>query len=82
MPTVQFAHEKLLWLLLLVPTLLLFKLWLDTRASKAIQAFTASRLRSVLVTGVSSGLSWAIWSLYLLAMACLVIAAARPQWGT
>jgi Ca-activated chloride channel family protein len=82
MPTVQFAHEKLLWLLLLVPALLLFKLWLDSRASRAVQAFTAARLRSVLVTGVSGGLSWTIWTLYLLAMACLVIAAARPQWGT
>lgn len=82
MPTVLFAHEKLLWLLLLVPALLLFKLWLDSRASRAVQAFTAARLRSMLVTGVSSGLSWTIWALYLLAMACLIVAAARPQWGS
>ncbi len=81
MPHILFAHEKLLWLLLLVPLLLLFKAWLDARSSKAVRAFTAPRLRSLLVTGISKALSWTIWTLYLLALAFLIIAAARPQWG-
>ena len=81
MPNVLFAHEKLLWLLLMAPVLVFFKLWMDSRASKAVDAFTAPRLRAMLVTGVSKALSWTIWVLYLLAMAFLIVAAARPQWG-
>lgn len=76
-----FAHEHLLWFLLIVPALVGLKLWVDAHGSTAERVFTAARLRSTLVTGRSLWRSWLIYSLYLLAMACLVVAVARPQWG-
>ncbi|MBK8092580.1 MAG: VWA domain-containing protein [Verrucomicrobiaceae bacterium] len=82
MNTLTFAHEKLLWLLLAVPLLLLARLWLRRRESRAVQAFVAARMRPLLVTGRSAAQSWLLWSLYMVALACMIIAAARPQLGT
>ena len=81
MNSVTFAHPQLLALLLLAPLLVLFKLWVDSRASKAVKAFTAARLRATLVSGTSSWRSWLAHSFYLLGLACFVIAIARPRYG-
>jgi len=80
--TVAFHHDKLLWLMLFAPVLVLLKLWLDSQASGAVTAFTAARLRPVLISGTSRVLSWVVYSLYLLALCCFVIAIARPRWGS
>ncbi len=76
-----FAHEHLLWLLLIIPALVGLKLWVDAHGSAAERLFTAARLRPALVTGRSLWRSWLVYALYSLAMACLVIAVARPRWG-
>jgi Ca-activated chloride channel homolog len=76
-----FAHQHLLWFLLIVPALVGLKLLVDAQGSKAERLFTAVRLRPVLVTGRSPWRSWLVHALYVLAMACLIIAVARPRWG-
>lgn len=76
-----FADTHLLWFLLIIPALLGLKLWVDAHGSAAERLFTAARLRPALVIGRSLWRSWVIYSLYALAMACLIVAVARPRWG-
>ncbi|OYW76480.1 MAG: hypothetical protein B7Z37_08580 [Verrucomicrobia bacterium 12-59-8] len=76
-----FAHQHLLWFLLIVPALVGLKLWVDAQGSKAERLFTAARLRPSLVMGRSRWRSWCVYALYAMAMACLVAAVAQPRWG-
>lgn len=76
-----FAHQHLLWFLLIIPALLGLKLWVDAHGSAAERLFTAARLRAALVVGRSLWRSWVIYGLYAAAMACLIIAVAQPRWG-
>ena len=77
----SFAHQHLLWFLLIVPALLGLKLWVDAHGSKAERLFTAARLRPALVMGRSRWRSWFVYALHALAMACLIVAVAQPRWG-
>jgi Ca-activated chloride channel family protein len=77
----SFLAPKLLYYLLLLPCLAGLKLWADWRALKVQEAFAAPRLRASLVTGVSTGRSWFIFGLQLLALASFIVALARPIWG-
>lgn len=77
----NFAHQHLLWFLLIIPALVGLKLWVDAHGSAAERLFTAARLRPALVTGRSLWRSWLVYALYSLAMACLVVAVAQPRWG-
>ncbi|MEZ5387396.1 MAG: VWA domain-containing protein [Prosthecobacter sp.] len=76
-----FAHEHLLWFLLIIPALVGLKLWVDAHGSTAERLFTAARLRPALVIGRSLWLSWTVYALYSLAMTCLIVAVAQPRWG-
>jgi len=76
-----FAHQHLLWFLLIVPALLGLKLWVDAHGSRAERLFTAARLRPVLVVGRSLWRSWCVYAFYIMAMACLIVAVAQPRWG-
>ena len=51
MNAVTFAHDKLLWLLLLAPLLVLVKMHVDASASKAVKAFSPYRLELDLTSG-------------------------------
>lgn len=77
----SFLAPKLLYYLLLLPCFAGVKLWADLRARKVQEAFAAPRLRDSLVTGVSTGRSWLIFSMQLLALAGFIVALARPIWG-
>jgi Ca-activated chloride channel family protein len=77
----SFLAPKLFYYLLLLPCLAGLKLWADWRALKVQEAFAAPRLRTSLVTGVSTGRSWFIFGLQLFALACFIVALARPIWG-
>lgn len=77
----SFAHQHLLWFLLIIPALVGMKLLVDGQASKAERLFTAPRLRTTLVMGRSLWRSWFVYGLYIMAMACLVVAVAQPRWG-
>jgi len=76
-----FAHEHLLWFLLIIPALVVLKLWVDAHGSLAERLFTAARLRPALVIGRSLWRSWFVYALYALAMTCLIVAVAQPRWG-
>jgi len=76
-----FAHQHLLWFLLIIPALVGLKLLVDAHGSKAEKMFTAARLRPTLVMGRSLWRSWMVYALYILAMACLIVAVAQPRWG-
>ncbi|MCX6849650.1 MAG: VWA domain-containing protein, partial [Verrucomicrobia bacterium] len=77
----SFAHQHLLWFLLIIPALVGMKLLVDGHASKAERLFTAVRLRPTLVLGRSLWRSWFVYGLYIMAMACLIVAVAQPRWG-
>ncbi len=76
-----FAHQHLLWFLLIVPALVGLKMLVDAHGSKAERLFTAARLRPGLVMGRSLWRSWFVYALYAMAMACIIIAVAQPRWG-
>lgn len=76
-----FAHQHLLWFLLIVPALVGLKLLVDSHGSKAERLFAAERLRPALVIGRSRWRSWLVYALYITAMACLILAVAQPRWG-
>jgi Ca-activated chloride channel family protein len=76
----SFLVPKILFWLLALPVLAGFKAWADWRARKVQAAFAAPRLRDALVSGVSSGRSWLIFTFQILALACFIIALARPWW--
>ena len=79
--TFGFAHSQWLWLLLLVPVLLLGKVWAEVRSERALDSLVAKRLRDVLVSGDSAARTWLIFALQLLALACFILTLCRPQWG-
>ncbi|WP_395745823.1 VWA domain-containing protein [Prosthecobacter sp.] len=76
-----FAHERLLWFLLIIPALVVLKMVVDASGSKAEKLFTAARLRPALVMGRSLWRSWVVYALYAVAMTCLILAVAQPRWG-
>ncbi len=77
----SFAHLHLLWFLLIIPALVGLKLLVDAHGSKAERLFTAARLRPALVMGRSLWRSWFVYVLYIMAMACIIVAVAQPRWG-
>lgn len=76
----SFLAPKFLYYLFALPVLAGLKAWADWRARAVQTAFAAPRLREVLVSGVSAGRSWGIFVLQLLALACFIVALARPWW--
>ncbi|HET9480940.1 MAG TPA: VWA domain-containing protein [Candidatus Polarisedimenticolia bacterium] len=78
----RFARPELLWLLLLAP---LLAVWLGraiVRRRRALASFTGGALRGRLVTEAPVGVQVIRVVLRAAGVALLVLAAARPQWGT
>lgn len=75
-----FASPHLLYWLLALPVLAVLRLWAGMRAGRIIQHWTAPRLRPQLVSGVSRWRTQTIFTLQLLALACLITALAQPRW--
>ena len=77
----NFAHSQILWLLLvLLPALWAFFWWSGRVRQKLLAAFIDARLLSTLTTGVSPLRQKIRFALLIAAVACLIIALARPQW--
>lgn len=76
-----FASPHWLWCLLLLLPLLGLRGWSQWRSSKGAQGLISPRLRKELVVGGGQWSRWTIFSLQWLALALVVIALARPQWG-
>lgn len=77
-----FEHPQILWLLLVLPAVLVLFFWWGERAKQKLLAqFIEARLLTQLTVGISPGRRKLRYSLVILAVACLIIAMARPQRG-
>ena len=82
MDNFRFANPNCLWLLLVVVALVALFFLANHRSGKALARFGDIALLRPLMHGVSSQKRNIKFSLQVLAMICLVIAAARPQFGS
>lgn len=77
-----FAHPQILWLLLVFPPALLAFFWWSWRKRQALMTrFIQARLLPGLVSGASPAREKIRSSAIVLAVVCLLLALARPQWG-
>jgi Ca-activated chloride channel family protein len=77
-----FAEPEILWWLLLVaPLLSVFLWWAWRKRQRLIAQFVRSRLLGDLTVGVSRSRQKIRLALLVGAVACVLIALARPQWG-
>jgi len=78
----RFEHPNLLWLLLVLPpALALFFWWSERTRQKLLTQFVEARLLATLTAGISPARRKFRFSLIVAAVALLLIALARPQYG-
>jgi Ca-activated chloride channel family protein len=78
----QFGNKNLLWLLLVIPPLLaLFFWWAMQARQKLLTQFIEARLLSQLTVGISLQRRKISFAFLILAVALLIVALARPQYG-
>src|SRR5439155_22966449 len=78
----RFANPQMLWLLLVTVTLLAwFLLWAWRKKQTLIAQFVQSRLLAQLTVGGSRLRQKIRLALVAFAVACVLLALARPQWG-
>jgi Ca-activated chloride channel family protein len=78
----RFEHPNLLWLLLVLPSALALFFWWSLRSrQKLLTQFIEARLLSQLTVGISLRRRKLSFALLILAVAFLIVALARPQYG-
>lgn len=78
----RFASPNLLWLLVVIPPALVAFLWWSAKRNRALLSqFVEQRLLDGLLAGVSPARRRLRHGLLVSAMACFIVALARPQWG-
>ncbi|MES2706969.1 MAG: VWA domain-containing protein [Verrucomicrobiota bacterium] len=77
----SFAHPAVLLLLLLIPLLAGLKIWGGMRSRRAAAKVAAARLLPGLLIARGKWRTWVVFLLEMAAIACFVIALARPQYG-
>ncbi len=78
----RFEHPNLLWLLLVIPSAMIFLFWFANRQKQKLLAqFISARLLPVLTTGISPARQKWRFAFLILAVAFLIVALARPQHG-
>jgi Ca-activated chloride channel family protein len=78
----SFAHPQILWLLLVFPPALVAFFWWSWRTrQKLMTQFIGSRLLAGLVAGISPLRQKIRLGCLVMAIVCLIVALARPQWG-
>jgi Ca-activated chloride channel family protein len=78
----RFENPNLLWFLLVIPPVLaLFFWWGERRRRSLLTQFVESRLLAALTAGISPARRKFRFSLFILAVALLIISVARPQYG-
>ena len=78
----RFEHSNLLWLLLVVPPVLaLFFWWGERTRRKLLTQFVEARLLAALTAGISPARRKFRFTLLIAAVALLIVALARPQYG-
>jgi Ca-activated chloride channel family protein len=77
-----FANPHMLWLLLPIPpALLAFFWWSERTRQRLLTQFIQARLLPGLTVGISATRQKTRVGCLVLAVACLILALARPQWG-
>src|SRR5438270_5371263 len=77
-----FGNPQMLWLLLVIPPALAAFLWWAWRQRQALMTqFIQARLLSGLTVGISARRLQTRLAILMLAVICLIVALARPQWG-
>lgn len=77
-----FANPRMLWLLLVIPPALLAFFWWSSRTRRQLLTqFIQARLLPTLTVGISARRQNIRMACLVLAVACLILALARPQWG-
>ncbi|HTV42537.1 MAG TPA: VWA domain-containing protein [Candidatus Sulfotelmatobacter sp.] len=78
----RFENPNILWLLLVIPpAVVLFFWWRERSRQQIVAQFIEARLLSALTVGISPGRRKIRYALLVLAVAFLIVALARPQWG-
>lgn len=78
----NFAHPHLLWLLLVFPPALIAFFWWSWRKRQELaKQFIQARLLPGLISGVSPTRQKVRLAGVVLAVVCVILALARPQWG-
>jgi Ca-activated chloride channel family protein len=76
----RFENPILLWLLLVLPpALVLFFWWASRQRQKLLEQFIQARLLSTLTVGISPARQKIRLACLVLAVACVIVALARPQ---
>jgi Ca-activated chloride channel homolog len=78
---VNFAAPKLLWVLLLVPAVVALIWWSFRARQRAMAQFVGTRLIEALTVGLSRSRQKIRATLLVVAIACVLLAMARPRWG-
>ena len=78
----RFEHPNILWLLLVIPPAMVLLFWFaNQQKQKLLAQFVSARLLPVLTTGISPARQKLRFTFLILAVALLVVALARPQYG-
>jgi Ca-activated chloride channel family protein len=78
----SFANPKMLWLSLVIPPAMLLFFWWSWRTrERLLTQFIQARLLPGLTVGISATRQKIRLGCLILAVACLILALARPQWG-
>jgi Ca-activated chloride channel homolog len=78
----RFEHPNILWLLLVIPPPMVLLFWFANRQKQKLLAqFISARLLPTLTTGISPARQKLRFAFLILAVAFLIIALARPQYG-
>lgn len=78
----RFANIELLWLLLSIPVFVAAYIAYTHRKRRQLEAFGDAELMAELMPNASRVRPAVKFSILMVALALLIIAAARPQWGT
>ncbi|MEM6283813.1 MAG: VWA domain-containing protein [Chloroflexota bacterium] len=81
MAEVVFVYPVLLWLLLLLPLLLALFVWAERSRVGRMRQIGQPELLALLMRQVSMARRWWKSGLWLLCMAMMLVALARPTWG-
>lgn len=82
MENFRFANPNVLWLLLVAVALVLLFVWRNVTANKTLSRFGNVALLRPLMTGVSKQKRNTKFTLQIVALVCLIVAGARPQFGS
>src|SRR5262249_5074892 len=81
-PLMIFGNPQLLWLLLVIPPAMLAFFWWSAKVrDRLVTQFIQARLLQGLTVGISTARQRFRLACLILAVVCLILALARPQWG-